>query len=246
MSHIAFHTKGREPVKLRGSERAHFSILSVDIAAATLPRGLDMVPNFINLVPLKDRERWAPQLTAERYDSWVPIYLSSHSQTKLQFNGELHHCTETVLNTIIAMESDVMSLMVKIDGKCEVHGWFAPEDHSWFAAVMRRGLDNNLLRGNSGWEAVIELFESDLSEPIVMSYSVTDGFPNPHICDVSEEDEDEWFEHTTEDEKWDMSMLALRRTDWTQISVENLHNERYLDGATLWDAVASPEWKGTA
>jgi hypothetical protein len=244
MSYIAFHTKGREAVKVRGSERAHMGILMADIAAAVLPRGLGSVHPFVNIIPVRDQDRWVPQLTEGRHAMWIPIYLSVHSDTKLHFNGEDHETVETVINTILAMDSDIMSFLAKVWGTCESHGWFAPDDHNWFAAVMQQGLERHLLRSNSGWEQVIELFEADLAEPIVMSYSVTESFPNPWLCEVSAEDEDEWYETNTADERWDKAMTALRQRPHLQITCENLSGQPFLDGATLWDAVESPEWLG--
>lgn len=243
MSHIAFHSKHHDTVKVRGTERAHMSILITDMAAGMLPRGLGQVHPLINIVPKNARGWWEPRLQGQGVDEWVRIYLMSISDNKLKFNGELHHVTETVLNTIMAMESDIMSFMAKVWGTCETHGWFPPEDHSYFAKVIRKGRELNILRADAGWEAVAEMFEAELSDPIVMTYSVTDGFPNPYILGVPELDWDTWGEGRDDDDLWDEAMDALRATPYRKISKETLHGEWFLDAATLWDAVASPEWK---
>jgi hypothetical protein len=175
---------------------------------------------------------------------WIPIYFSAHSDTKLHFNGQDHETFETVLNTILAMDSDIMSLMCKIWGNCESHGWFPPEDHEFFAMVMQQGLDRHILRSDKGWESVIEMFNAGLEDPIVMSYSVTEGFPNAELAGKDYEEEEEWWETTTPAEQWDVCMAALKEKPYEKISSETLNGMWFMDAATLWDAMESPEWKG--
>lgn len=244
MSHIAFHSKEHETVYVHGSERAHMGIVITDMAAAIFPRGVGDEHPFINLVPQAERERWSWTLRGPQAEGWVKIYLSSYSDYQLEFNGTRHESKETVLNTILAMDSDIMSFMVKVDGTCESHGWFPDRDHNHFAAIMRQGLDRHILRSNRGWDAVIDMFEADLNEPIVMSYSVTNGFPNDEICGVMEKDVDEWYETHSQAQQWDASMAALRKLPYLEISGQTLNEQWFLDASTLWDAMESPEWKG--
>lgn len=243
MSYIAFHSKHHLDVHVRGSERFYMQNVMTDMAAAILPHGVGRPHPFSRLIPDTDRD-WRTLLAGNNADRWVSTYLSSHADTKLFFNGELHETTETVLNTILALDSDVLSLMCKIWGNCESHGWFPPENHNWFADVMRQGLDRHILRSDAGWEKVIKMFEADLSDPIVMSYSVTDGFPNAELAGKSYEEEEEWWETTSEAEQWDVCMAALKEKPYEKISSETLNGMWFRDAATLWDAMESPEWKG--
>jgi hypothetical protein len=244
MSYIAFHTKGREEVKVWGSERAHMQLLMADIAAAVLPRGLGSVHPFVNIIPVRDQDRWVPQLTEGRHAMWIPIYLSAHSDTKLHFNGEDHETFETVINTILAMNSDIMSFMAKVWGNCESHGWFPPEDHMFFASIINEGLDRHILRSGKGWDQVLEMFSAGLEDPIVMSYSVTDGFPNAALAGHDYEEDEEWWLNTSAEEQWDVCVAALKEKPYEDISSDTLNGRWFLDAATLWDAVESPEWRG--
>jgi hypothetical protein len=247
MSYIGFNTKGREMVKVRGSERAHMQIMFVDIAAAILPRGLGQVHPLLKIIPKSQQWRWEPQLQGPGALEWVQIYLSSHSDNKLEFNGERHNATETVLNTILAMDSNVMSFMAKVWGTCETHGWFPVEDHAYFAKIIRKGRELSILRADAGWEAVAEMFEAELSGPVVMTYSVTDGFPNPYVVGLNDEASIErWYEMLDEDEQWDTAIAGLQSQPHRKISKETLHGEWFLDASTLWDAMESPEWKENA
>lgn len=244
MSYIAFHSKHHDTAHVRGSERAHMQIMMADMAAAVIPRGLGPVHPFVNLIPARDQDRWAPQLSEGRHATWIPIYFSAHSDTKLRFNGKEHETFETVLNTILAMNSDVMSFMAKVWGNCESHGWFPAEDHTFFADIINEGLINHILRPNKGWDKVLEMFNAGLEDPIVMSYSVTDGFPNAELAGHDYEGDEAWWESTTEEEQWDVCMAALMEKPYEDISAETLNGRWFLDAATLWDAMGSPEWKG--
>lgn len=243
MSYIAFHSKRHKTVKVRGSERAHMGILVTDMAASILPRGLGARDNFTKLIPENYRDEWTSLLSGPGREEWLRTYLGGFSQKKLIFNGAEHNCSETALNTVLAMDSDVMSLMCKIDGTCESHGWFPSEDHNWFASVMEQGLDRHILRSDSGWEDVIKVFQDDLDEPIVMSYSVCDEFPNPYFFDLDAEACEAWYENQSDDEQWDSAMAALREMPYLEINSNTLNSQWFLDAATLWDAMESPEWR---
>lgn len=241
MTYIAFHSRDRT-TKVRGSERAHMSILISDITAAILPRGFDSNNDFLKLIPKEARSRWA-SLLATNADEWIRIYFSSFESWPLVYNGEEHPAREVALNTVIAMESDVMSMMAKMTGKCETHGWIDDGDRSWFADIIQKGRDNNILRPDSGWEDVIDHARVADDSALVMSYSVTDPFPNPYVAGVvGEEAVEAWYEQD-DDVQWNQAFWDLRDTPWTNISPANLHTEGYLDGTTIWDAMVSPEWR---
>ena len=90
------------------------------------------------------------------------------------------------LNTALALGSDPVRLAAKIHGWCEVHAWFDGPDRAWAADIIDQGLAAGIYRRghpadagySQGWEQVQALLRERDDEPVVMSYSVCDQFPN--------------------------------------------------------------------
>lgn len=103
-----------------------------------------------------------------------------------------------------------------------------------------------MLRAGSGWEDVIELARATAAGPIVMSYSVTEGFPSSSRTtykfqfDDSDDREEEW-ERVPDSEKWrtgieflEQKHPRLQPSDWADYRFG--HSISAFDlAATLWD-----------
>jgi len=108
------------------------------------------------------------------------------------------HTTDVGLNTALLAGSDLIRLAAKIDGWCEVHAWVEGGDRAWLAGIIEQGLRAGMYRQGlwmdnpdsgardkwapMGWDQVIGLLRARDDEPAVMSYSATDGFPNPYVA----------------------------------------------------------------
>ncbi len=78
-----------------------------------------------------------------------------------------------------------MILAARIAGQAEVHGFCEGIDRAWLAGLIDEGLKSGEFRKNTGyphreesWEHVTAFLRARDDEPVVMSYSVTDSFPN--------------------------------------------------------------------
>lgn len=184
------------------------------------------------------------------------------ADTKFRVGGHDIEAWQLGMNTAMAMGSDVVKLAAKIHAKCEVHGYIEGEDRSDIAEIMEEGLRIGIYRSDAGWEQVIELLRSNDTEPVVMSYSVCDQFPNQHITDwmppadqrpenVTEErwaeaDEDTrrdwqydcWYEMLDDGARWDIATEALRRKrPYNRLTYENL-GDLFYPGLTIYDLLA--------
>lgn len=131
------------------------------------------------------------------------------------------------LNTAITLGSDPIRLLARLHGQCEIHAWVAAEDRTWLAHVIRQGLESGVLRTYpagthyDGWQDVADMLCAERDLPVVTSYSITDGFPNPDAAiwdrpstDGLDEDsadglvEDAWAD-LTEEERWRAGMTYL-------------------------------------
>lgn len=165
-------------------------------------------------------------------------------------------------NTAIAIGSDIVRLAVKIHSKCEVHGFVEGKDRQWLSDIIADGQELAIYRPDAGWDEVRELLLSRDDEPVVMSYSACEQFPNPYIADWEPPadqrpvgiGEDEWAEATDEqrrewqmtdlwyelghDVQWDLAIKGLRtKRPFNRIAPETLGT--MIDpGLTIYDLFA--------
>lgn len=219
MSSISFQSEADGEARVGGRERAHMGELCRRI--------------FTGILDLEGKIQFANEVEEVRlaralgFDN--KLHLRQHSKYLLDRSGEQliagkrWNMFEVQLNTVIACGSDELRLLARIHGQCEVHGYVEGEDRAWLAGLIERALEIGLMREETqgygkGWRDVIELLRKASDAPVVMSYSVTDGFPPYH----SEEDEDD---KTTNAQRWAREMIALREqpgmrlqpTDWSTI-----------------------------
>lgn len=152
---------------------------------------------------------------------------------------------DVALNTALAVGAPVIALAAKIHGACELHAWVEGPDRKWLADLIDDGLDIGVYRrevtGHSqGWESVQELLRSRDDEPVVMSYSVCDSFPNQYVANWQppDGDEDAWYD-LPDDQQWELALAGLRKArPWAQITPESLAGQGFHLGVTVYDLLA--------
>lgn len=191
----------------------------------------------------------------------------------LDVAGVALHTMDVGLNTALAAGSDPIKLAAKLHGYCELHAWVDGPDRAWLAGIMQEGLDIGLYRRGiwyskmpdgprdqwtpQGWEDVITLLRARDDEPVVTSYTVCDGFPNPEFGwmqpwpdgvpktwdALSDEQQQErtdrseaWYD-LDHDERWRISMEALRSRPGGQLSPSTLA-DAFGPGVTVYDLLA--------
>lgn len=173
------------------------------------------------------------------------------------------------LNTALVAGSDPIALAAKIYGWCESHCWVEGPDRAWMADVIEQGLAAGLYRTGMGWESryadhdpgdgVLALLRARNDEPVVLSDSTTDSFPDELVGDwmppwpegvekdwlalteAQQEEREARREQFTElpyDEQWDISMRGLRETrPWAQLSADSLRTQFFHLPLTVHDVM---------
>jgi hypothetical protein len=227
MSRIYFHTEHNDTAEVSGAERAHASMTCGDLTILALQ--VDHLFEFDN------KPSWIRQFI--RKDSYLSDYavgdkffvqalksaLITGFTDVLIENDTVIESLAFNLNTALKIGNDVIKFMARLHGQCEIHGFVEGKNRNWLADIIQDGLDKKILRESihgvsNGWNKVIELLRSDNSNPVVMSYSVCESFPNssvttwkPKYDEKSGEDlHDEWYD-LPRNEQWKMSMDAIRQ-----------------------------------
>lgn len=192
--------------------------------------------------------------------------------------GEHTVATKNIdLNTALKAGSDVVALAAKIHGWCEAHAYILGQDRKWCADLIDEGLDAGIYRrglwyhdlpneegerkwSDQGWGKVTELLRETDDGPVVLSYSVTDQFPNADIAgwyvpnadglvldwDVltSEEQDarskraDEWYDLDPA-ERWRLGTAGLlEKQPWARISSDTLRSTTFGVPVTVYDLFA--------
>lgn len=222
MSRVYFHTRDAdtEDAELRGSERAYAGVLCGDLCAAVLD---------IDSPPLNSDARYRrllpagafPLDTQDRYAFMrhLRLYLTStlsDGQIILPGTDERMPAWELGLNTAIVLGGDALRLLAKLHAQCEIHAYIEGHNRAWLASVIDEGLATRILRPQmahspSGWESVATLLRAHDDSPIVLSYSVTDQFPNRYVAQwtAPSGNPDDWYDLPFA-ERWELAMTGLR------------------------------------
>lgn len=195
MSRVYFHSPSGT-AELHGSERAYLGGLCNDMALGVLDVGSWHTDRVTDLVD--PREYPAPALYdfegRQRWRQRVETALRVSDREVLSWRGHPLGAFSLILNTAVVTGSDAVKLGARIHGQCELHAWVDGPNRAWLADVMQQGLDAGVFRSgfwyaatpdgpkdqwsSQGWEKVMELLRSRADEPVVMSYSVCESFPN--------------------------------------------------------------------
>lgn len=238
MSRVYFHSPSGE-AELSGSERAYADILVRDIATSRFSR-------------YHARERYGPLLPPDSYMSrepdgpfWETRFRSWWTgfvdEAHLVIDGEKVSTWHLSLNTALALGSDVLELCARLHATCEIHGYVEGPNRAWLAEIITKGRDGRVLRSDQGWEDVVTLLETRSDEPVVMSYSVTESFPNSWVTEkaglwtTNDDNPDAWYELST-DEQWAVALRALRtRSGSLEISPEIWGKRGFGNGWSVFD-----------
>lgn len=210
MSRVYFHSPSGE-AELWGGERAWLGGLCSDIAVGILDpgsnydrlRSLVKPGHYVNQGGAGPAQ-WASSLAlAVRVDFGGSVFA---------WNGHDIDSFDLVLNTAVAVGSDVTKLAARIHGQCEIHCYCEGIDRAWLAQLVMRGRDQGVLRDlaalrelKSSWESVARFLLDRDDEPVVMSYSATDSFPNRYAADWTPPDDPDWIPEYYQDEWASMS-----------------------------------------
>lgn len=214
MTHITFHTP-TDTAAVAGTERHHTHLLLHRLAHAAMSP-LHLRERYGPLVPSDAHlDIVRPEGWARAFATWWQTWGPTDQPLTVEGVGTLTPWDLT-LNTAMALGSDPIELLARVHGTCELHGWVAGEHREFLADVIEVGLADRVLRAGQGWEAAARLLEDSDTTPVVMSYSVSGGFPNPHVAGFPiepGEDSDRWmmrWEALDVEERWHGCMAALR------------------------------------
>jgi hypothetical protein len=157
------------------------------------------------------------------------------------------------LNTALIAGSDPVALAAKIHGWCESHCWIEGPDREWLAEIIDEGVENGLFRrgfwyadtpdgpkdkwSSQGWEEVLTLLRSRDDEPVVLSYSVSERFPNEYIAGW-DGPEDSWYD-LPDAEQWERALTGLReQRPWARLAPDTLYDVTFGPPVTVYDLLA--------
>jgi hypothetical protein len=142
-------------------------------------------------------------------------------------------------NLIVKLQSDALTVFLRISTQCEIHGWVDGCDLPWFCDMLQKGVDAGILREGMGWERLISDFRSIEPEPVIMSFSGSDTFPYSGVIRPEGMDWSDWDKFDTE-QQWRIAMDLLREEtsreergilkggDSRQIRPQNWHTYKFI------------------
>ena len=216
MSRIYF-TSENEETEVSGRERAHFGNLISNIGAFPLaslcvsytnspPKIIDLLPEDCYIREMYNTDRTID--VDKMFRSWFRGAWSDDDV--LIVDNKKYNCFDIALNTAMAIGSDPIKLAARIHGQCEIHAYIEGVNRGWVASIIEQGIDVDVYRKDEGWEPTITMLRADDTSPVVLSYSVCDGFPDQRYANY--DDDDTWYDLTSH-ERWALSMDGLRKQD---------------------------------
>jgi hypothetical protein len=238
MSRVYFHSPSGE-AELWGGERAWLGGLCSDIAVGIL----DPASNYDRLRSLVKPGHYVSQGgagPAQWASSLALAVRVGFDGSVFAWNGHDIDSFDLVLNTAVAVGSDVTKLAARIHGQCEIHCYCEGIDRAWLAQLITRGRDQGVLRDlhkfrdlESSWESIARFLLDRDDEPVVMSYSVTDSFPNRHAADWAPPDDPDWIpEYYRDTDDW----AAMSEDEREQVRADHAGDRWYdLPDSERWD-----------
>jgi hypothetical protein len=263
MSRIYFHAPHRD-AEVGGSERAYFGGMASDLALSILGVNASRDQDWAREITVDPPDYIATALNTpapdvmtdpegyRRWARWTDTW-STHMRvggSGLLVGDSAIPFMELALNTLVAMNSPQLSFMAHVHGLCESHIYVEAENAEWMADLIAKAREDEVFRAGQGWEDVIALAQEVAASgegPIVLSYSVCEGFPNAEVAnwtpaDESDEGWDAWYALSA-DERWDMGVRALREADWPFAMGPDRQGQGFLSGKSVFDLKAE-RWTG--
>lgn len=224
MSRVYFHSPSGT-AELLGAERAHAGLTAQRIALGAVDafHNHERLRELIN--PAHDMARADTSGEMIRWAFWFDqaLTVNDASLPLLTYRGHPIDAFSLILNTAIAVGSDPVKVLARIHGQCELHGYIEGPNRAWLADLIDQGLADGVmrrtLRGRPlGWDDVTAFLRARNDEPVVMSDSSGDMFPNEDVAewrppagtdlrpDWAAEDPDEWAAlDETERAEWEQT-----------------------------------------
>lgn len=229
MSRVYFHSQ-HGTAELRGSERAHLSLIVDNITAEFLsPPRSDEVDRLLTLIHpghyLHSEDRRAPDWVSNWCRTFTTALNVAPEDSLLEWKGRPVNPFAIRLNTALKHndDNDTIRLAARLHGQCEIHAYVEGANRAWFAALITEGLDAGILREGQwftgwrgdrkwsaeGWRDVVKLLLDRDDEPVVTSYSVCDGFPNAAAANwtpppMPEDWVPDWVKSPEDRAKWEL------------------------------------------
>jgi hypothetical protein len=269
MSRTYFHSPSGE-AELLGAEQAHLGVFVRDLAVGML--NLDgLAEDIMHLRSLVPRDHYLTTYPApDQKDHllyWGREFATAFRTDSGGADGLLEYCGRKLnphtlaLNTALTLGSDPVKLAARIAGQAEIHGWVDGPNRAWLAGIIRDGLDTGVFRStlryqsrlgdpwqetSLGWENVIAFLLARQDEPVVLSYSVCEGFPSMEAArwpEIHPEDPDgNLWRALPLSEQWARCMSELRRSDGMLELTPYTWNMRFGDGLSVLDITAQ-DWE---
>lgn len=260
MSRVYFQSPSGDAALL-GSERAWAGSLVSDLSTGLVsPFVGDQVDRMLELVPAGHYLHAVDRNTP----GWLPRWLSSFHTAwrvdlRLHWDGHDFDAWTVGLNTALVVGNDPIRFLARLHAQCEIHTWVDGPHRAWLAGIIAAGRELGFYRPDAGWEAVVELLRSRDDEPVVLSYSVTDTFPNSGSSDymppwpegVPEQwdaltdaqkqerrDASEAWYGLDYDERWASGMRWLREQSGLQMTPEDWPTFRFGHELSAFDLIA--------
>lgn len=233
MSRIYFHSLEGDGI-ISGRERAKFKLLIDNIAYAVFD--ISTVDNIKNHV--------ADQFLIEEHNEYefrkkFRLWLNTNYSEIFLIGYKKIDPFEIILNTAYILGSDPIKLAARIHGQCEIHCFVEGKNRKWFADLISNGIKRHIYSEDVGWENVLKFLESCDSNPVVLSYSVCEQFPNPVIANFKGDVDFDGFYDLSFEDQWDKSMVGLREEHGLEIKPENWDDFYFGKGLTGFDIIKS-------
>ncbi len=216
MSRINFHSPSGT-IEIRGSERAWAGRLCSNLLNIALDWQLD---TFSKPHPLLDfiadthyLHKTSREHLVESAETAVVVDLSFNLP-----DGTSIDSFHLSLNTAYQMGNDTVKFLARVHGQSEVHGFVEGHNRAWLANIIDQGLASGPLRTYDGaftntWADLSTMLRQRDDEPVVMSYSVCESFPNRYVanCDDTNSHID-WYD-LSDEQQWILGMQGLRNSD---------------------------------
>lgn len=215
MSRIYFHSPSGD-AELIGSERAHMGILCGKFLKASIGPISDYYPSMPHwLRELLPTDHWVVRSSNFAFRESCNLFMGEQSaKDGFVYNNQVLPMFNLALNTALFSGSDSVKLLARIHAQCEIHCYVTGENRQWIANIIKTGRLYNIMRAEQGWEDVVALLERRNNEPVVLSYSVCEEFPNMgHVPeDHPWQENTDAFYNADEKEKWEVCWKHLYET----------------------------------